>query len=143
MPASSVRGLVADTNFWLAAFDHREEHHFEAAEFLETIPSKIILMPWPIMYEVLRTRTVRNTAMVRSFERVLRRPRIVKLDDQPYRIRCLEETIAQAPRRPISLVDRVVRAVLSDDKYKISQLLTFNPADFVDVCKRRDITVWP
>jgi predicted nucleic acid-binding protein len=124
MPTSSVRGLLADTNFWLAAFDRRDQHHEEAAE-------------------VLRTRTVKNTPIVRSFERVLRRPKVVKLDDRPYRTQCLEETITQAPHRPISLVDMVVRAVLADDEYEISQLLTFDPADFVDVCKRRGITVWP
>ena len=143
MPTSSVRGLLADTNFWLAAFDRRDQHHEEAADFFEKIPSKILLMPWPIMYEVLRTRTVENTPMVRSFERVLRRPKVVKLDDQPYRTQCLEATITQAPRRPISLVDMVVRAVLADDKYEISQLLTYNPADFVDICRRRGIAVWP
>lgn len=143
MPASSVRALLADTNFWLAAFDPRDEHHTVAAQFLERIPSKVILMPWPIMYEVLRTHTVKKTAMVQAFDRVLRRPKVVKLDDQPYRTQCLEETVAQASHRPISLVDMVVRAVLADDKYEISQLLTFNLADFVDVCKRRRIAVWP
>jgi predicted nucleic acid-binding protein len=143
MQRDSVRGLVGDTSFWIAAFDPKDQFHKTAARFLEIIPSKVILMPWPIMYEVLRTRTVKNAQMVAGFNRIIRRPKVHKVDDASYRIECLENTLANASRRPISLVDMIVRAVLMDKKYTISQLLTFNPADFVDVCKDRNVRIWP
>lgn len=143
MPRDSVRGLVGDTSFWIAAFDPKDQFHKTAVRFLEIIPSKVILMPWPIMYEVLRTRTVKNSQMIAGFNRIIRRPKVHKVDDTSYRIECLESTLANASRRPISLVDMIVRAVLMDNKYTISQLLTFNPADFVDVCQDRNVRIWP
>ncbi len=143
MRRDSVRGLVGDTSFWIAAFDPTDQFHETAAEFLEIIPSKVILMPWPIMYEVLRTRTVRNPQMVAGFGRIIRRPKVYKVDDTIYRTECLKSTLADASHRPISLVDMIVRAVLRDDNYRISQLLTFNPKDFADVCRHRGVSIWP
>jgi predicted nucleic acid-binding protein len=135
---------VGDTGFWIAAFDKRDNDHFRAAGLLEDLRHSIILMPWPIMYEVLRTRTVKRPEMVSAFGRVLTWPKVRKIDDHGYRIRCLENTLAEAASgRPISLVDMVVREVLCDDQFRVSRLLTFNPRDFHDVCRDRRITLWP
>ena len=40
--------------------------------------------------------------------------------------------------RNLSLVDRVIRRALSDVNVRIDALITFNPADFADVCKRHN-----
>lgn len=145
MPLSSVRGVVGDTSFWIAAFEQRDEDHQRAAELLESMHSAILLMPWPITYEVLRTRTVKRPHMVAAFERIIRRPKVVLIDDSKYRDRSLNLTIMQAAagRRAISLVDMVVRAIIADDQYRITQLLTFNAQDFHDVCRQRNIVIWP
>jgi predicted nucleic acid-binding protein len=145
MSGISLCGLIGDTSFWIAVFDPRVEDHQRAAELLETVRSHVILMPWPILYEVLRTRTVKMPSMVRAFDRIVRLPKVFRLDDTPYRVESLESTLdlAQTSRRSISLVDMVVRAVLADPQYRISCLLTFNQPDFHDVCRRRGIPMWP
>src|SRR5438876_6930974 len=89
MPASSIRGVVGDTSFWIEAFDPAREHHARAAGLLEDLRHHVILMPWPITYEILRTRTVKNRIRVSAFQRVLRR-KILKIDDSLYRTGCLE-----------------------------------------------------
>lgn len=81
MPPISVRGLVADTGFWLEAFDPAADHHRQAAGLLESLSGTVILMPWPIMYEVLRTRTVRNPIMTAAFDRLLRQPKVIRISD--------------------------------------------------------------
>ena len=144
MTPSSIRGVIADTCFWIDAFDPRGSHHKEAAHYLDELRDHVILMPWPIMYEVLRTRTIKNPIMTRAFERVLARPKIYRIDDTEYRDDCIERTFSLAERgRHISLVDMVVRAVITGGKYRITQLLTFNVADFQDVCHDKNVSVWP
>jgi predicted nucleic acid-binding protein len=145
MPLSSVRGLMGDTGFWIEAFDPGGIHHDQAAALLENLRDKPILMPWPIMYEVLRTRTVRNPMMVRAFDRVVRQPKVIKIDDSGFRLASLEATISSAAsgRRAISLVDMVIRAVLESNRFHVTTLLTFNAGDFADVCRLQRIALWP
>ncbi len=144
MPANSIRGVMGDTSFWIEAFDKRGDHHDRAANLLENLRARLLLIPWPITYEVLRTRTVRNRVMVGAFQRTLS-GKVLLIDDAKYRKACLETTfdLAVSGRRPISLVDSVVRAVLSDGAFRVSQLLTFNPGDFADVCRARQVQIWP
>jgi hypothetical protein len=46
-----------------------------------------------------------------------------------------------APKRPISLVDMVIRYILDDVNIRKDCLLTFNRRDFVDVCRKRQIEI--
>jgi tryptophanase len=48
---------------------------------------------------------------------------------------------ARIGKRQISLVDMVVRYILSDTKIKITGLITFNEKDFLDICKRRKMPI--
>ena len=145
VPRSGMHGVLADTCFWIAAFDPSAgSDHKSAAGLLEDLSRGVVLMPWPIMYEVLRTHTVRNPKMMDGFARVVRRPKVYKIDDGKYRKECLEEAFLIARRgRPISLVDLIMRAVPRDDNYRVTQLLTYDQRDFVDVCRDRGVTMWP
>lgn len=145
MPPTSIRGVIGDTGFWIEAFDPAGKYHRAAAGALEDLRDAVILMPWPILYEVLRTKTVKHQRMTAAFERVVRQPKVIRIDDAKYRQSALEETIRQAAsgRRTISLVDMVVRAVMSDVDYRVTRLLTFNAGDFADVCRDRRIMLWP
>jgi len=50
---------------------------------------------------------------------------------------CFDELARPAVQaQSLSLVDRVIRKMLSDVNIHIEALITFNPADFADVCKR-------
>lgn len=139
MAYEGIRGVLADTCFWIAAFDSREREHEKAASLLRNIRKGIILMPWPVMYETLGTRMVKKQPMLRAFTSILQE-KVVRIDDSPYRESCLLDALSET--RPLSLVDRIVRKVLQDEKYRITQLLTFNQGDFSDVCGTR-ILMWP
>jgi len=145
MPRNGVRGVTCDTGFWIAAFDPKEDQHARALELFDDLAVHNMLIPWPITYEVLRTRMVRKPRMVSAFGRVLRLPAARRIDDASYRDACLEDTLneAQHGHRPLSLVDRVVRAMLQDTTYRIVTFCTFNASDFHDVCLRRRIEIWP
>lgn len=66
--------------------------------------------------------------------------RLELVDDSPYRDKCLRDFIQWSEHyRPLSMVDRVVRAALSDDNLEINAFITFNTRDFVDICNRRSI----
>jgi len=145
MPAISPRALIGDTSFWIAAFEPRDDEHKRAAKLLGDIRNHAVLLPWPITYEVLRTRTVRDARKVATFDRALRELKVIFVDDTPYRKVCLDLTLNQSSvgTRGISLVDMVIREILSTRRYRITRLLTFNAADFSDVCRREGIAIWP
>lgn len=145
MPPNSLRAVVADTCFWIDAFTPNSENHRHAAALLERLRQRVILVPWPILYEVLRTKTVKNPTMVRAFDRIIREPKVMVVDDAKYRQRSLRATIEQAGQgqRNISLADMVIRSLLEDDSYHVTTLLTFNAGDFKDVCVKRRIALWP
>ena len=138
------RGILTDAGFWLAVFDPGDPYHQTAGPFLETLTKQDVLLPWPILYEVLCTRFVRRSKWVSQFARVLRTAQIHRIDDGRYRNACVDQAVDSAARgRPISLVDMILRSVLSDNALKIGTLVTFNPNDFRDVCAKRRIAVWP
>jgi hypothetical protein len=79
--------------------------------------------------------------MERDWRMLRSRHRLEFVDDQPYRDDALEDCFAGAARshsvyRQLSLTDRVLRAVLADPNMDIDGILTFNPADFSDVCRK-------
>ncbi len=139
MPYDSIRGVLADTCFWIAAFDSREKEHKKAESLLRNIRKGVILMPWPVMYETWGTRLVKNEPMLRAFRSIFQE-KVFRVNDSDYRVSCLLDALSD--KRPLSLVDRIVRKVLQDEKYRITQLLTFNQKDFSDVCGTR-ILMWP
>jgi predicted nucleic acid-binding protein len=138
--------ILVDTGVWLALCDSNDGTVDE--DKLEEIYSKIkphsIVIPWPVAYETLRTRFVRNRLAMERFEREIKSPGIVLFDDAPYRDEainlCLESSLRRG--RPMSMVDCLMRLVLEDPATKISYLVTFNLKDFADVCRARRIELW-
>jgi hypothetical protein len=73
-------------------------------------------------------------------EAELRSPGIHRIGDEKYREKALDEYFATRGRpRPLSLVDRILRAVVADPNVRLDALVTFNPGDFADVCRERRI----
>ena len=52
--------VLADTGVWYAMFDSRDPHYAEGKEKAERLSLFQIVLPWPTLYETLRTRFVRN-----------------------------------------------------------------------------------
>jgi predicted nucleic acid-binding protein len=132
---------IADTGIWYAMFDARDQHARDIKEKVDILSLYRIVMPWPTVYETLRTRLVRNKYAMQRFEDYLKRPNIEYLDDSQYREAALELAFYSALRksRPLSMVDCLIRLLLDDIDVKVSCLATFNHADFIDLCNKRRI----
>jgi hypothetical protein len=110
-------------------------------------------VPYPILYETVSTRFVKNRKAMTSLEndwRTLRRQnRLDLLPDMVFRDQAVEECFAELQKpharyRTLSLVDRVIRNILGDVNVQSDAFVTCNPGDFVDVCtqyKRRMIVL--
>jgi predicted nucleic acid-binding protein len=144
MRGNATRFVLADTGFWIALYDPQDEHHNSAVAIMDSLNGASFLFPWPLFYEVLRTRFVRRPGWVESFLTVLKAGRLQTVDDSQYRNQALEATLELAKRgaRHLSLVDVVCRYVLDDRKLRISGLVTFNEKDFIDVCHPRGIRIF-
>ncbi len=133
--------VLADSGLWYALIDARDEHHARAQEHARYLEWCQIVLPWPILYETIRTRLTRNKKAFGLLEDVLNIPGIIFLDDVPFREAALKLALESSLRgsRPLSLVDCVIRLILDDVNTKIDYFVTFNPKDFSDVCRRRGI----
>ena len=138
--------ILVDTGVWYALCDDGDRT--ASPEFLASLPNRIaphsVVVPWPVAYETLRTSFVRKRASLVRFEQLLRSPRVEFFDDDPYRRDALELAIHSSlnRKRPLSMVDCLLRLLMDDIGVKISYLITFNVGDFADVCARRRIEIW-
>ncbi|MCC5944580.1 MAG: hypothetical protein JJT94_06565 [Bernardetiaceae bacterium] len=78
-----------------------------------------------------------------KFKKIIERKNVTLLDDVIYKETALkltfETTLLQD--RPLSLVDTTIRIMLDDRNLKIDYLLSFNRADFFDICQKRNIQI--
>lgn len=132
---------LTDAGIWYALFERRDQYFAQAQEKVQYLDLFYIVLPWPILYETLNTRFVRNVAALRRFESYLKKPHVILLEDALYRDAALDLTMDSSINRsrPLSLVDCVLRLMLDDVNTKIDYLMTFNPGDFADVCRSRGI----
>jgi predicted nucleic acid-binding protein len=133
---SSNRGVLADTGFWIAIYDTKYPVRQGAArDFLKSAFAGQWLFPFPLYYEVLRTRFVKKPGWIGSFDRELKRLDRLVIDDVPFREDALVELVTYGSARPLSLVDVLIRRVLLSGRYRVTTLVTTNPADFEDACR--------
>lgn len=141
-----MASVLVDTGVWYALSDPTDRIVSEAV--VDAIQARIevhsVVVPWPIAYETLRTSFVRKRLALERFEQKLKSPRVILIDDSPYREDALELSIESSLRgqRPLSMVDCLMRILLDDINVNIHYLATFNARDFVDVCTRRRIELW-
>ncbi len=134
-----------DTGFWFAMFDPRDQYYSEIQEKADLLETARILLPWPTLYETLRTKFVKNGKALNRFELFLKRPNIGYLDDIPYREAALElsfdASLRKEPSRPLSMVDCLIRLIIEDANIKVDYLATFNESDFIDVCDKYRVEI--
>jgi hypothetical protein len=51
---------LVDTGLWYTMFDRHDPYHNQATGKAEILNAFHIVLPWPTLYETLRTRFVRN-----------------------------------------------------------------------------------
>ena len=130
--------IIADSGYWFALFNERDDYHCEAMVIQEEIEVHSLLIPWPTLYEAINTRFIRRKHDAIRLKRFLDLPSTVLLVDDPYR----EESLAFVLGNSIhsfSLVDHVVRSMLADESLSIDGFIGFNPRDFYDICYSRGI----
>jgi predicted nucleic acid-binding protein len=141
-----MASVLVDTGVWYALSDPTDR--IASEEVVDALQARIevhtVVVPWPIAYETLRTSFVRKRLALERFEQTLKSPRVILIDDSPYRDHALALSIGSSlrGRRPLSMVDCLMRILLDDINVKIRYLATFNARDFVDVCTRRRIELW-
>jgi predicted nucleic acid-binding protein len=135
---------LVDSGFWIALLYERDNHHTDAMIKSEILRNLIYIVPWPTLYETLNSRLVRRPGLIRHFvEAFLKRPNAVLWNDGDYRDSALNDTLSDEliSKRPLSLVDNVLRQIIADKKIKLNYLFTFNVGDFADICKRRNLEI--
>jgi predicted nucleic acid-binding protein len=142
MSASIPKTILIDTGFWFAIYDKRDQYHEQATAIFNQIESARILIPWPTLYEVMNSDFVGERIWVESFEKFLKRTNVERIDDSKYKELALEDSVNKSVIKgwSISLVDSVIRQILSDIDVKIEYFLTFNQGDFIDIIKKRPTT---
>lgn len=143
-----MSAICVDSVFLLGLYDNRDQFHARASElFLAYFNNAVnrLLVPWPVLYETVSTRLVRRQKNLALFERDWRKlaasRQLILLDDSQYRQAAIEECfhevrVQRRELRPLSLTDRVIRRILEETRIKVDVLITFNVADFADVCSR-------
>lgn len=137
--------ILVDTGVWIALCDPRDltVSKNEIEKIYEKVSAHTIVLLWPVAYETLRTRFVKNKIALERFEKELKSPRIVKVDDARFREAAFSLSIDSSLRknRPLSMVDCLMRILMDDQNTKIDFLATFNQKDFVDICRKRQIEI--
>jgi predicted nucleic acid-binding protein len=133
--------VLIDTGYWIALFDPRQGRHAEAEGKEDYLDLLTLLVPWPTVYETLRTRFARRSKWVAEFHELLKQSNVRVLDDGEYRERALDQVreFSVEMERPISMVDMVCRLMIEDPDVRVDYMLTTNPRDFVDVCERNGV----
>lgn len=134
-----AKKILLDSGFWYALFDERDKYHNQVQSALDGLTFHTWLLPWPTLYETLNTRFVRRATWMLSFQSLLNKTSVYRLDDISYREIALGNLFLAEQKREFSLVDLVIREMLKDERLEINALLTFNPGDFFDLCQKRRI----
>lgn len=135
--------ILVDTGFWFAVFNNKDCYKERAdallMQYFDT-PAYEILVPFPTMYELLRTKFVKNKSALEDIRNMFESRRVTPIYDDFYRNTALDLTLDE-PRRNISLVDNIIRLMLDDKGLSAKGLITFNVGDFQDVCQRNKIEI--
>ncbi|MDP4187384.1 MAG: hypothetical protein Q8907_06285 [Bacteroidota bacterium] len=138
-----MNNILVDTGFWYALYTERDEYYIKANELVEYLELGNVLIPYPSLYETINTRFSKNTKGLCDFKSRLEQNNFELLEDEEYKSDAIQLTFESSlyMKKPISLVDMVIRQMLADDKLNINFLITFNPEDFIDVCIQHRIKI--
>jgi predicted nucleic acid-binding protein len=132
--------VLLDTGFWIGLLDPRDGRHQAARSLYETIEAFHVLVPWPTLYEFVGTALTKRHEHVARLAESFLLPGVERIDDGPYRESALAACLHKdARRRPMSLVDRVLRQMIEDASIRLHAVATFNARDFADVCRSRNL----
>lgn len=149
-----MKVICADTGFLIGLYDTRDQYHGEAAAHFARLfegEGNHLVVPWPVVYETLCTRMIRNRGALallqRDWKRLASERRLQLLPDNPFRDGVVDECFNELGNshhyRALSAADRVIRKILSDRNVSIHALVTFNAPDFADICGKFGREIYP
>ena len=135
--------ILTDTGFWIGLLDPTDQYSDVANAISDLIEDYQILFPWPCLYETLRTKYSKRRDRIIILEKLLKKSNVILINDSEYRDSALSSTFHHIiiGKSFHSLVDNVIREILSDINLKIDYLVTFNKRDFIDICNKRRIEI--
>ena len=131
--------LLADTGYFIALYDERDENYAMAQRDKRLLDLHPMVLPWPVLYETINARFARRPSALTRMDSIIAKADTLLLDDSPYREGAYRQVRLTSRKRPLSLVDAVLRAVIENENVRISGLLTFNVKDFHDLCYPRHV----
>jgi predicted nucleic acid-binding protein len=135
--------VILDTGLWYGLLDPADPYHAKAASHAYIIENgaNTILFPWPIAYEILRTKFTKNERAMEKLSRVLKSRNVGIEDDALFRHDAMEHCwqACHLQKRSLSLVDCVLRLMIEDPNLRVDVFVTFNPGDFHDACRRKQV----
>ncbi len=136
-----MRYALVDTGVWYAMFARDDSYVGSVDRKVQALDGCQLVVPWPTMYETLRTKFVKKTLALKQLKDYLARPHVERLDDTRYREDAMKLTFSSAltQHRPLSMIDCLIRLIMEDKNVKIDLLATFNERDFADVCRKQKI----
>ncbi|MNM65196.1 tRNA(fMet)-specific endonuclease VapC [compost metagenome] len=136
-----AKKVLIDTGYWIALFNERDAHHADARLLDDDLKVHTLLVPWPTLFECVNTRLARRRDVAARFRQFLSRPTTVLVNDAQYRDKSLEFTLGEQ-HHTYSLTDHILRSMIEDVDLAVDAFLSFNPADFYDVCAKRGVTMF-
>lgn len=135
-----MKNVLVDTGFWYALYDEKDQYHPKALKFMETQVDNLFLIPFPTLYETINTAFSKNKNLP-AFQAHIYNDECQFIHDDKYKLQALEDTFESSinRKRPLSLVDMIIRHMLADVNLHIEGLVSFNPGDFEDVCRDQRI----
>jgi predicted nucleic acid-binding protein len=142
-----MASVCVDACFLIGLYDKDDQYHTVAARqfdalFGESSKRHRMIAPWPILYECLGSRYARDPRKSSIFNQrwnyLLESDQLQLLDDRSFREIALDEHLF-IRSRPLSLVDRVLRAMIEDPRHPFEFFLTYNTRDFEDVCRAGEV----
>ncbi|MCF6241292.1 MAG: hypothetical protein L3J74_08110 [Bacteroidales bacterium] len=132
--------VLVDTGFWFALFDPKDDlkAYDKAKKIFNYLEKTKLLIPWPTLYETFNTRFSKKSNLLIQ---ILKKDNVILIDDTYYKESALINLEQNFRKRDLSLVDLIIREILTDKKIRINFLVSFNVKDFVDVCQRKQITI--
>lgn len=132
--------VLVDTGFWFAYYDNSDSFHQVAVSIMDLLDNHNILIPFPSLYETINTRFSKKKKWMEHFKALINNPNCTLISDDSYKEMTLELSMNSAIEkdRAISMVDMIIRQMLDDVNLRSDALITFNPEDFADVCRKKN-----
>jgi hypothetical protein len=150
-----LKRFLLDSGYLLALYRDEGDRTRSAAETfanLLSISENVLLVPWPVAYERFNSEFSARSDWIEKlnsdWSRLRRLRKLEYVDDSQFRQKCLDEWLGLSPERPgrfagLSLVDRILMALIEDRSKRVEALLTFDLRDFSGFCGKLGVEIIP